>query len=91
MTLLAQCSNCVSWRFTEDLGHATAANVGFCGKGRAPDAGAHLCQSHYEATPRFKQQIISQMLVEGGPMAMPVKLVGGQKSARAQNKKLKKR
>lgn len=89
MTLLAQCSNCVSWRHTVDQGHATAANVGYCGLGRVPDAGAHLCQSHYQATPAFKQEIISSMLKDHGPMAMPVKLMGGRRSARAHNKKLK--
>lgn len=79
--LLAQCSNCVSWTRTPDLGHATASNVGFCGKGLAPPAGEPLCQ-RYEATSAFKQLIISTMLKEQGPMAMPVKLVGGKRSAK---------
>ena len=89
-TLVAQCSNCASWRHTPDLGHATAANVGFCGRGLYPPAGEPLCQQ-YEANARFKQEIISAMLKEQGPMAMPVKLVGGKKSAREVNKKLNKR
>lgn len=79
--LVAQCSNCVSWRQTPDHGHATAANQGFCGRGLYPDAGQPLCQK-YEATSAFKQKIISTMLIEQGPMAMPVKLVGGRQSAK---------
>lgn len=90
MTLLAQCSNCQSWRHTEDHGHATAAGVGFCGRGMFPPQGELLC-GEYAATPAFKQQIISSMLKDHGPMAMPVKLMGGRQSARAQNKKLRKR
>lgn len=84
--LMAQCSNCVSWTRTPDLGHPTASNVGFCGRGLAPDAGQLLCQ-RYEATPAFKQLIISTMLKEQGPMAMPVKLVGGKRSAKEFTKK----
>lgn len=84
--LVAQCSNCVSWRLTPDHGHATAANQGFCGKGLYPDAGQPLCQQ-YEATSSFKQKIISTMLQEQGPMAMPVKLVGGRQSAKKFQKK----
>lgn len=86
--LVAQCSNCTSWQTTPDFGHATAAEQGFCGKGLYPDAGKPLCQK-YEATNKFRQEIISRMLIEGGPMAMPVKLVGGRKSAAEHNKKLK--
>lgn len=89
-TLVASCSNCVSWRHTPDLGHATSANVGFCGKGLYPAQGEPRCGS-YQITEAFKQQVISTMLKEQGPMAMPVKLVGGKKSAREQNKKLRKR
>ena len=87
--LVAQCSNCVSWRHTPDHGHATAANQGFCGKGLYPDAGQPLCQ-RYEATSAFKQHIISTMLTEHGPMAMPVKLVGGKRSAKDIRKRLHK-
>ena len=79
--LVAQCSNCVSWRHTPDHGHATAANQGFCGKGLYPDPGQPLCQ-RYETTSSFRQQIISTMLKEQGPMAMPVKLMGGRQSAK---------
>lgn len=82
MTLEAQCSNCAAWRHTPSDGHASAAGIGFCSRGLMPDAGSTLCQ-RYEASHAFKQQIISTMLREGGPMAMPVKLVGGRKSARA--------
>lgn len=90
MTLVAQCSNCVSWRLTPETGHATSSNVGFCSKGLYPDAGQLLCQK-YEITHAFKQQIISTMMVEQGPMAMPVKLTGGKKSAKEINKRLKKK
>lgn len=89
MTLEASCSNCVSWTRTPEDGHATSAGQGFCGVARAPDVGALLCQSHYRPTPAFKQEIISSMLKDHGPMAMPVKLMGGRKSARAQNRKLR--
>ena len=84
--LVAQCSNCVSWTHTPDQGHATAANQGFCGKGLYPEAGKPLCQ-RYEATHAFRQHIISTMLIEQGPMAMPVKLVGGRESAKRFQKK----
>lgn len=89
-TLVAQCSNCTSWQKTPDFGHATAAEQGFCGRGLYPDANALLCQ-RYDATPAFRNQIISTMLREEGPMAMPVKLVGGKKSAAAANKKLRRK
>lgn len=90
MTLLAQCSNCVSWQTTPPIGgHATGVQ-GFCMKGLYADPGAHLC-GKYEATPRFQQQIISAMMKEEGPMALPVKLVGGKKSARDLNKKLQRK
>lgn len=86
MTLVAQCSNCASWTATPDLGHATSAGVGFCSRGLLPDPGQALC-GRYRVSHAFQQHIISTMLKEGGPMAMPVKLVGGRKSA----KKLKRR
>lgn len=89
-TLVASCSNCVSWRHTPDMGHATSANIGFCSRGIFPPQGEPRCDS-YQITEAFKQQVISSLLKEHGPMAMPVKLVGGTKSAKAQNKKLKKR
>lgn len=90
--LLASCSNCASWRHTAAVGgHATTDGVGYCGKGMFPDADALLCQKGYEPTHAFKQQIISTMLKEQGPMALPVKLVGGRKSAREMNRKLKRR
>ena len=88
MTLLAQCSNCQSWRRTTDNGHATASNVGYCGKGLFPAQGALLCDK-YQATPQFKQDIISSMLKDHGPMAMPVKLVGGKRSAKEFTRKRK--
>ena len=90
MTLTAQCSNCAAWRTTgaSSPGHQTTDVGGFCSRGLYPDAGALLCQK-YTASPSFQQQIISTMLKEEGPMAMPVKLVGGRKSARAHNKKLR--
>lgn len=87
-TLVAACSNCASWRHTPDHGHATSANVGFCGKGLFPAQGEPRCAS-YQITEAFKQQVISAMLKEQGPMAMPVKLVGGRRSAKEQNRKLK--
>lgn len=90
MTLTAQCSNCQSWRHTPDMGHATSAGVGFCGKGIFPPQGEPRCDQ-YVITEAFKQQVISSMLKEHGPMAMPVKLVGGRRSAREQNRRLKKR
>lgn len=81
-TLVAQCSNCASWRLTTGTGgHASTEGVGYCSRGLFADAGALLCQK-YEASSAFKQQIISTMLKEQGPMAMPVKLIGGRKSAR---------
>jgi len=80
-TLVASCSNCTSWRFTPDVGHATSANVGFCGLGLYPAQGEPRCDS-YQITPTFTQHVISSMLKEHGPMAMPVKLVGGKQSAR---------
>lgn len=90
--LVAQCSNCNSWRTTQALGgHATTDGLGYCGKGLYPDAGAVLCQKGYEPTHAFQQKIISTMLKEQGPMALPVKLMGGRQSAREMNKKLKRR
>lgn len=86
MTLIAACSNCASWRQTPDLGHATSSGFGFCGRGLFPAQGEPRCDK-YEITHAFGQQIISTMLKEHGPMAMPVKLMGGKKSARAFNKK----
>lgn len=80
-TLVASCSNCAAWRHTPDMGHATSANVGFCGRGLYPPQGEPRCDS-YQITEAFKQQVISSMLKEHGPMAMPVKLVGGRKSAK---------
>jgi hypothetical protein len=81
-TLVARCSNCAAWRFTDAVGgHASTADVGHCARGLSPDAGQPLC-SRYEASHAFRQQIISTMLKEGGPMAMPVRLVGGRRSAR---------
>ena len=80
--LVAQCSNCMQWRHTPDVGgHATASGVGFCGRGLFPPQGEPRCDQ-YEITPAFKQLIISTMLKEQGPMAMPVKLVGGRQSAK---------
>lgn len=90
LTLVASCSNCTSWRFTPDQGHATSANVGFCGRGLYPAQGEPRCDS-YEITDAFKQHVISSMLKEHGPMAMPVKLMGGKRSAAEINKKLKRR
>lgn len=88
--LVAQCSNCASWRHTPDHGHVTAANVGFCGRGLFPPQGEPRCD-RYEITPAFRQQIISTMLKEQGPMAMPVKLVGGRQSAKKMQKKGRRR
>lgn len=90
LTLTAQCSNCAAWRATGPAGaaHASMEVNGFCSRGLYPDAGALLCKQ-YTASHAFQQQIISTMLKEEGPMAMPVKLMGGRKSAKEQNKKLK--
>lgn len=89
MTLLvASCQNCARWRTTPDHGHATAAGVGFCALGLLPPLGEPRCD-RYQVTEAFKQQIIASMLKEHGPMAMPVKLVGGRRSAKLANKKLK--
>ena len=81
MTLEARCANCASWRLDPSPAHATIAS-GYCMRGLAPEPGAILC-AKYEASARFKQEIISGILKEHGPMAMPVKLVGGRKSARS--------
>jgi hypothetical protein len=83
MTLTAQCSNCAAWRTTAPgaTSHATNEVNGFCTRGLYPDAGALLCQK-YTASHAFQQQIISTMLKEEGPMAMPVKLVSGRKSVK---------
>lgn len=87
VTLTAQCSNCASWRLSATVGgHLSTEGAGYCAKGLFPDEGQLLCQ-RYEASARFKQEIVSAMLKEQGPMAMPVRLVGGRKSARAYNKK----
>ena len=88
--LVASCSNCASWRHTPDMGHATSANVGFCGRGIFPPEGQPRCES-YQITAAFQQQIISSLLKEHGPMAMPVKLVGGKRSAKELNKKMRRR
>ena len=88
--LVAQCSNCASWMKTPDLGHATASGVGFCGRGLAPPAGEPRC-GKYVVSERFRQEIISTMLKEQGPMAMPVKLVGGRRSAKDLTKRQKSR
>lgn len=88
VTLLAQCSNCASWRHTADHGHVTASNVGFCGRGLFPPQGQLLCQQ-YQASAQFRQDIISSMLKDHGPMAMPVKLVGGRRSAKELTRKRK--
>lgn len=90
MTLQAECSNCAFWQKTPEQGHATAAGIGFCGKGILPPQGEPLCQQ-YQASAAFKEQIISAMLKDHGPMAMPVKLVGGRRSAKEANKRLQKR
>lgn len=82
MTLTAQCSNCASWvQPPHDAARPTLSTPGFCGRNLAPPAGELLC-AKYTVSDRFKQQIISSMLKEEGPMAMPVKLVGGRQSAR---------
>lgn len=80
LTLVAQCSNCAHWRNDPQPGHASLSQ-GFCLKGLAPEPGAILCPT-YNVSHAFKNEIISTMLIEGGPMAMPVRLVGGRKSAR---------
>jgi hypothetical protein len=85
--LVAQCSNCAQWRHTADVGgHATASNVGFCGMGLFPPQGEPRCD-RYQISHAFRQQIISTMMKEQGPMAMPVKLVGGRQSAKKMQKK----
>lgn len=82
VTLTAECNNCAAWvRPPLDPNRPTTAGPGYCGKGLAPPAGELLC-SKYEASASFKQQIISAMLKEEGPMAMPVKLIGGRESAK---------
>lgn len=62
-------------------GHASTQGLGFCSRGFFPAQGEPRCDK-YEVSARFRNEIISTMLREGGPMAMPVKLVGGRKSAR---------
>ena len=88
MTLTAQCSNCASWRTTgaSVAGHAAMDVSGFCSRGLYPDAGALLCQK-YAVSHHFQQQIISTMLKEEGPMAMPVKLISGRKSVKKMMKR----
>lgn len=93
MTLVAQCSNCASWQkapLDAGAGHATLAVSGFCGRSLAADPGDVLCQQ-YQASKAFAQEIISTMLKEQGPMALPVKLVGGRQSARRLRKEQEKR
>ncbi len=91
MTLQAQCNNCASWvQPAPDPVRPTLSGPGFCGRNLAPPAGEVLCHQ-YTTSRAFQQQIISTMLKEQGPMAMPVKLMGGRKSARAANKKLGRR
>ena len=86
-TLVAQCSNCASWRSAPvNGGHASTDGLGYCARGLFPDEGKLLC-AQYNVSHAFQQRIISTMLKEEGPMAMPVKLVGGRRSA----KKLQKR
>lgn len=86
-TLVAQCSNCASWRVAPAMGgHVSTDGMGYCSKGKMPDAGQVLC-SQYNVSHTFQQHIISTMLKEQGPMAMPVRLVGGRKSAKGHNKK----
>lgn len=86
--LLASCSNCRSWTTTPDLGHATSAGQGFCARGLHPEPGKLLC-GQYQITEAFRQQVLSSMLKDHGPMAMPVKLVGGRRSAKEHNRKAK--
>lgn len=89
MTLQAECANCASWvKPPMDPARPTTAGPGFCGKALAPPTGELLCDK-YEASAAFKQAIISAMLKEEGPMALPVKLVGGRKSAREANRRLR--
>lgn len=64
------------------MGHATSANVGFCGRGLFPAPEQPRCES-YEITPAFQQRIISTMLKEQGPMALPVTFLGGRRAADA--------
>lgn len=81
-TLLAQCSNCAAWREQPALGgHVSTDGQGYCSRGLLPDEGKLLC-GQYRASPAFQQRIIGTMLREEGPMAMPVRLVGGRRSAR---------
>lgn len=89
--LVARCSNCASWQKTPDLGgHLTASELGFCGRGLFPPPGEPRCDK-YVVGERFRQEIIGTMLREQGPMAMPVKLVGGKRSARDLNRKQRRR
>jgi len=65
------------WRANPDAAntsHATAQVAGTCAKGLAPEAGEARCNDGYEANARFAQAIISAMLKEEGPMAMPIPL-----------------
>lgn len=88
--LVAACSNCAAWRHTPDVGHATASGVGFCSQGWFPPQGEPRCDK-YVASEAFRQKIISTMLKEQGPMAMPVRLVGGRRSAKEMRKGTKSR
>ena len=82
MTLTAACANCASWtKSAPDPARPTLAGPGWCHRGLTPPEGEPLCQA-YEASPAFKQANISAMLKDKGPMAMPVKLVGGRRSAK---------
>jgi hypothetical protein len=86
-TLVASCSNCAAWRLTTATGgHASTEGVGYCARGLFPPASEPRCES-YTASHAFQQAIISTMLKEGGPMAMPVKLIGGRKSAKGFRKR----
>lgn len=79
MTLLAQCSNCASWRTSAPVGgHVSTGGMGFCHRGLFPAQGELLC-AKYEVSSAFKNEIISSMLKEHGPMAMPVKIMGGKR------------
>lgn len=90
MTLNAECSNCAAWvRPPADPARPTLSGPGFCGKNLTPPEGEPLCDK-YEVSAAFKQAIISAMLKEEGPMALPVKLVGGRQSARRFQRQQKK-
>ncbi len=73
-TLEAACENCASWTKNAESTHESAT-TGMCARSLVPDAGQPLC-GEYEAGPAFTQALISAMMKDIGPMAMPVKLVG---------------